>query len=64
MVAKIDVDTPKIYEQIKKLMRLKIGKTLKTASHNLKFIDSYQKKKWMHCVHFLLSIVDSSDIQT
>ena len=44
MVAKIDVDALKIYEQIKKLMRLKIGKKLKTASHNLKFIDSYQKK--------------------
>ena len=44
MVAKMDVDALKIEEQIKKQMRLNIGKKLKTASHNSKFTDSYRKR--------------------
>ena len=44
MFAKTDVDALRIYEQIKKQMRLKIGKKLKTASHNSKFTNSYQKR--------------------
>ena len=39
-------------------MRLKIGKKLKTASHNSKFTDSYKKRVYMRII--LLSNVDSS----
>ena len=44
MVVKIDVDALKIEEQIKKQMRLKIGKKLTTANHNSKFTYSYKKR--------------------
>ena len=54
MVAKIDVDALKIYKQIKKQMRLKIGKKSKTASHNSKFTDSYQKRLKTLCTYYFI----------
>ena len=39
-------------------MRLKIGKKLKTASHNSKFTDSYQTRVNTLCTYYL--IVDCS----
>ena len=44
MVAKIDVDAVKLYEQNWKQMMLKIGKKLKTTSHNSKFTGSFKKE--------------------
>ena len=41
-------------------MRLKIGKKLKTASHNSKFTDSYQKSENTLCTYYF--IVDCSRV--
>ena len=41
-------------------MRLKIGKKLKTASHNSKFTDSYQKRVNTLCTYYF--IVDCSRV--
>ena len=35
-------------------MRLKIGKKLKTASHNSKFTDCYQKKMNTLCTYYFI----------
>ena len=35
-------------------MRLKIGKKLKTASHNSKFTDSYQKRVNTLCTYYFI----------
>ena len=50
----------KFKEQMKRQMRLKIGKKLKRASHNLKFTDSYQKRVNTLCTYHF--IVDCSRV--
>ena len=50
----------KFKNKLKKQMRLKIGKKLKTASHNSKFTGSYQKRVNTLCTYYFISLQSRS----
>ena len=50
----------KFKNKLRKQMRLKIGKKLKTASHNSKFTGSYQKRVNTLCTYYFISLQSRS----